>query len=68
MTLIFDFWLQIYDSLCCSESSLDQIIQIFKLEAESMYIRFRRKVRNIARLTFNAVRKIAILKIWFLFT
>ena len=28
-----------------------------------MYIRFRRKVRNIARLTFNAVRKIAILKI-----
>ena len=34
MTLIFDFWLQIYDSLCCSESSLDQIIQIFKLEAE----------------------------------
>ena len=32
MTHIFDFWLQIYDSLCCSESSLDQIIQIFKLE------------------------------------
>ena len=33
MTHIFDFWLQTYDSLCCSESSLDQIIQIFKLEA-----------------------------------
>ena len=33
MTHIFDLWLQIYDSYCCSESSLDQIIQIFKLEA-----------------------------------
>ena len=33
MTHIFDFWLQIYDSLCCSESNLDQIIHIFKLEA-----------------------------------
>ena len=32
-----------------------------------MCIRFRGNVRNIARLTFNAVRKIAILKIWFLF-
>ena len=30
-----------------------------------MCIRFRGNVRNIARLTFNAVRKIAILKIWF---
>ena len=33
MTHIYDFWLQIYDSLCSSESTLDQIIQIFKLEA-----------------------------------
>ena len=33
MTHIFDFLLQIYDSICCSEYSLDQIIQIFKLEA-----------------------------------
>ena len=33
MTHMFDFWLHIYDSLCCSESSLGQIIQIFKLEA-----------------------------------
>ena len=30
-----------------------------------MCIRFRGNVRNIARLTFNAVRKMAILKIWF---
>ena len=58
MTHIFDFWLQIYDSLCCSESCLDQIIQVFKLEAGTMCIRFRRNVRNIARLTFSAVRKI----------
>ena len=32
-----------------------------------MCIMFRRNVRNIARLTFNAVHKILILKIWFLF-
>ena len=29
-----------------------------------MCIRFRGNVRNIAQLTFDAVRKIAILKIW----
>ena len=32
---IFDFWLQIYVSLCCSESSLDQIIQIFKVRSRN---------------------------------
>ena len=32
-----------------------------------MCIRFGRNVRNIARQTFTAVRKIANLKIWFLF-
>ena len=51
---------------------LDEILNLIESVSEgfpfysSMCIRFRRNEPIIARLIFSAVRKIAILKIWFL--